>query len=143
MSYTVNSSSSGERVLAWANESRWFIFSGWIFYTVLILFLAIGFGGITVLLYVFWIWDLIQRWFAEYAVTDRRIVFRRGVIRRVVREISVTGVEGVDLSQTVLGRLLGYGTVWVRGRGGIVVEFPRIGGAVKFKTLVQESIDKR
>jgi len=143
VSYTRSSSSSNEHTVHTTNESRWFILSGFIFYTLLALFLAIGFMGWAFLVYGFWFWDLVQRWFAEYAVTNRRVVFRRGVIRRVVREIDLRGVEGVDLHQTILGRILGYGTVWVRGRGGVSIEFPRIGGAVLFKKLLQETIDSR
>jgi uncharacterized membrane protein YdbT with pleckstrin-like domain len=143
MSYTRSSSSVNEQVIHTTNESRWFILSGFVFYTVLVLFLAVGFEGWAFLLYGFWIWDLVQRWFAEYCITNRRVVFRRGVIRRVVREMDLRAVEGVDLHQTVLGRILGYGTVWVRGRGSVSVEFPRIGGAVRFKRLLQESLDNR
>jgi uncharacterized membrane protein YdbT with pleckstrin-like domain len=143
MSYTRSSSAVNEQVIHRTNESGWFVFSGFVFYTLLILFLAVGFEGWAFLLYGFWIKNLVQRWFTEYCVTNRRVVSRRGVIRRVVRELDLRAVEGVDLHQTVIGRILGYGTVWVRGRGGVSVEFSRIGGAVKFKRLLQESLDSR
>lgn len=141
MSYVGISSVSGERVLQWANESRWFVFSSWISYTVVIMFVAVMVGALALLLYVFWFWYLVQRWFTEYAVTNRRIVWRRGVISRETRELTVPAVESVDLDQTVLGRILGYGTVTVRGRGGVWLVFDRVGGAVNFRRNIQQTID--
>ena len=40
----------------------------------------------------------------EIAVTDRRIVFKRGLIRRHTVEMNMQKVESVDVDQTLLGR---------------------------------------
>src|SRR5438046_6721480 len=60
----------------------------------------------------------IARWTMEIAVTDRRVIMKRGLIRRDTIEINMPKVESVDVSQSILGRLLNYGTVIVRGTGG-------------------------
>jgi uncharacterized membrane protein YdbT with pleckstrin-like domain len=60
----------------------------------------------------------IDCWTTEIAVTDERVIMKRGLIRRDTIEINMPKVEGVDVHQSILGRLLNYGTVTVRGTGG-------------------------
>jgi uncharacterized membrane protein YdbT with pleckstrin-like domain len=60
----------------------------------------------------------IDRWTTEIAVTDQRVIWKCGLIRRDTIEINMRKVESVDVQQSVLGRLLNYGTVIVRGTGG-------------------------
>ncbi len=54
----------------------------------------------------------------EFVVTDKRVIYKRGWISRRTEEINITKVESVDVDQDVPGRILGYGTVSVRGTGG-------------------------
>ena len=60
----------------------------------------------------------ITRWTAEIAVTNQRVIRKSGLIRCDTIEINMPKVESVDVHQSVLGRLLNYGTVIVRGTGG-------------------------
>jgi uncharacterized membrane protein YdbT with pleckstrin-like domain len=60
----------------------------------------------------------IDRWTTEIAVTNRRVIMKRGLIRRDTIEINTPKVESVDVRQSIFGRLLNYGTVIVRGTGG-------------------------
>ncbi len=53
----------------------------------------------------------------EIAVTSRRFVVKRGLVRRAVMEMNAGQLESVRVNQSVLGRLLGYGTVIVGGTG--------------------------
>ncbi len=46
-----------------------------------------------------------RRWTTEIAVTDRRIILKRGLIRRHTVEMNMQKVESVDVDQTVIGRL--------------------------------------
>jgi len=58
-----------------------------------------------------------RQWTTEIAVTDRRIIFKRGFIRRRTIEMNLDKVESVDVDQSVAGRLFTYGDVLVRGVG--------------------------
>ena len=58
-----------------------------------------------------------KRWTTEIAVTDRRIIYKRGFIRRHTIEMNMDKIESVDVNQSLLGRILGYGDVLVRGTG--------------------------
>jgi uncharacterized membrane protein YdbT with pleckstrin-like domain len=64
---------------------------------------------------------LIRQWWrrftTEVAVTDRRIIYKTGFINRHTVEMHMDKVESVDVDQTILGRLLNYGDVTIRGTG--------------------------
>jgi uncharacterized membrane protein YdbT with pleckstrin-like domain len=53
----------------------------------------------------------------EIFVTDRRAIIKTGFIARRTFEMNMDKIESVDVSQSVMGRLLGYGTVVLRGTG--------------------------
>jgi uncharacterized membrane protein YdbT with pleckstrin-like domain len=59
------------------------------------------------------------RWITEIAVTDRRIIYKRGFITRHTEEMNMDKVASVDVDQSILGRVLDYGTVHVIGTGGV------------------------
>ncbi|MBI3358797.1 MAG: PH domain-containing protein [Nitrospirae bacterium] len=49
--------------------------------------------------------------FSEYAVTNRRIINKRGIIQRDVVLFPLDRIQTVDVRQNIIGRLLNYGTV--------------------------------
>jgi uncharacterized membrane protein YdbT with pleckstrin-like domain len=65
--------------------------------------------------YLFWAW--FKRWTTEIEVTDRRIVYKEGFIRRKTIEMHMDKVESVDVDQSFWGRILNYGLVAIRGTG--------------------------
>jgi uncharacterized membrane protein YdbT with pleckstrin-like domain len=56
-------------------------------------------------------------WSAEYAVTDRRVIGKYGVIRRHAVDVMMTQMSGVTVSQSALGRIFRYGALWVNASG--------------------------
>jgi uncharacterized membrane protein YdbT with pleckstrin-like domain len=58
-----------------------------------------------------------HRWTTETDVTNLRVVHKTGFIKRRTFEMSLDKVESVDVDQSILGRLLNYGNVTVRGVG--------------------------
>lgn len=57
------------------------------------------------------------RWNTEIAVTDRRVIYVRGFFNRQSVEVHMNQIESVDVDQTLLGRLFGYGDVTIHGTG--------------------------
>ena len=51
-------------------------------------------------------------------MTDRRIIYKRGFINRHTEEMNMDKVASVDVDQSILGRILDYGTVHLMGTGG-------------------------
>jgi uncharacterized membrane protein YdbT with pleckstrin-like domain len=64
---------------------------------------------------------LVKQWFelwvTEIAVTDRRIIYKKGFIRRQTNEMNMDKVESVQIDQSILGRMLDYGDVTILGTG--------------------------
>jgi uncharacterized membrane protein YdbT with pleckstrin-like domain len=46
-----------------------------------------------------------RRWTTEITVTDRRVILKRGLIRRHTVEMNMNKIESVDVDQSLLGRL--------------------------------------
>jgi uncharacterized membrane protein YdbT with pleckstrin-like domain len=85
---------------------------------------------------VSWLPAFIRRWTTELAVTDRRIVFKSGLFRRHTMEMNMSKVERVDVDQSVLGRILDYGTVTIRGTGGGIEPMRNIANPIAFRNRV-------
>jgi uncharacterized membrane protein YdbT with pleckstrin-like domain len=82
----------------------------------------------------------IPAWFrrltTEIAVTDRRIILKRGFIRRATIEMNLAKVESVDVDQTLLGRLFDFGSVTIRGTGSTFEKLRMIDSPLKLRTTV-------
>lgn len=68
---------------------------------------------------------------------DTRRIANRGLICRDTPELDLVRVETIGIGQSVLGRLLGYGTVMVVGTGGTRELFARIADPTAFRKAVQ------
>jgi uncharacterized membrane protein YdbT with pleckstrin-like domain len=55
--------------------------------------------------------------FSEYAVTDRRVIGKYGIIRPQSVDVLLTSISGVSTSFNAVGRIFGYGSVLVNGNG--------------------------
>ena len=67
------------------------------------------------LVLLFQAWFL--KWTTEIAVTNLRVIQKRGFIRRFTGEMNMDKVESVIVEQTLFGRLFDYGSIVVRGTG--------------------------
>ena len=59
----------------------------------------------------------LQWWVTEIAVTDRRVIYKKGLVRRQTNEMNMDKVESVQIDQSILGRMLDYGNVTILGTG--------------------------
>lgn len=67
------------------------------------------------------VWLLVRyiRWVRTvYAVSNHRVIIKRGIASRDIDDIPMNQVRGVDVHQTIGQRLLGYGTVRVSAETG-------------------------
>jgi prepilin signal peptidase PulO-like enzyme (type II secretory pathway) len=77
---------------------------------------------------------------SEFAVTNKRVLIKVGLIRRHSLELLLQKVEGIGVDQTLTGRILGYGTITVTGTGGTRESFQRISRPLEFRRQVQGSL---
>ena len=69
---------------------------------------------------------LLRRRATEMAVTNKRVIVKTGLADRRTVEILLSRIESVAVEEPALGRLLGFGTVTVRGTGGTPEVFEKI-----------------
>jgi uncharacterized membrane protein YdbT with pleckstrin-like domain len=88
-------------------------------------------SGVVVLARAWFIW-----WTTEIAVTNRRIIYKTGFISRQTTEMHMDKVESVDVDQSVLGRILNYGNVVVRGTGTGLEPIPMIAAPFELRNHI-------
>jgi uncharacterized membrane protein YdbT with pleckstrin-like domain len=77
-----------------------------------------------------------RRWTTELDVTDRRVVHKWGFIDRHTIEMNMDKIESVDVDQSILGRILNYGDITVRGTGTGWDPICTIGAPLDFRNHV-------
>ena len=69
----------------------------------------------------------------EIAVTTHRVVYKRGLIARDTIEINFNRIEGLDIRQSILGLILNFGTVIIRGTGVGVQPMKYVAGPIELR----------
>ncbi len=77
-----------------------------------------------------------HRWTTETDVTNMRVVHKTGFIKRRTFEMSLDKVESVDVNQSILGRILNYGDVTVRGVGEGAETIDTIASPLEFRNHI-------
>jgi len=83
---------------------------------------------------------LLKRNATEMAFTNKRVIVKTGLADRRTIEILLSRIESVVVDEPAVGRILGYGTVIVRGTGGTPELFEKIYHPLKFREQVQSQI---
>lgn len=142
-SYINDSMVEGEVLLHLSHISLWPYVHHILFGLALLVSPAFtGFGlptflGAAWLFYVFIIYES-----TELAITDRRIIVKRGVMSRSTSELYLNRVEGVEVEQSVIGRILKFGTVTINGVGTEVAPVTRVHGPMEFRHAFFSAADK-
>lgn len=78
----------------------------------------------------------------ELAATNERVIIKIGWLFQKSAVLYLARVEGVEIYQSLLGRLLGYGTVQVRGVGTEVFPVPYVISPKTFRREVFQAAGK-
>ena len=83
---------------------------------------------------------LLGAWFTrqmtELSVTNHRVIYKTGFIRRHTVEMNMDKVETVNVDQSILGRILGYGTIHVLGTGQGIEGLRRIAHPIDVRSAI-------
>lgn len=102
--------------------------------------LAKGQGGLAVYLLVappnllLYVWLMVSS--VEIAVTSKRVLVKTGIIKRDTSELYLTRIEGVEVVQSAIGRILGFGSLHIRGTGDQVAVVRNIANPLAFRRAV-------
>jgi acyl-coenzyme A synthetase/AMP-(fatty) acid ligase len=101
-------------------------------------------GGVALLVcgVVVILMGMVRRNATEMAVTNRRVVIKTGLVSRKTIEMLLNKVESIEVSETVFGRMMGYGTIVVIGTGGTPEPFHKVAHPLEFRSQVQQQIEK-
>lgn len=83
---------------------------------------------------------LIDKYTDEFAITNKRVIIKTGLISRRTLEMNLSKIESVNVDQGILGRILGYGTIRIIGTGGTKEAFPKIQKPLEFRRKFQELV---
>jgi uncharacterized membrane protein YdbT with pleckstrin-like domain len=85
---------------------------------------------------VAWLRAGIRQWTTELAVTDRRVIYKAGLLSRHTLEMNRSKIESVDVDQSLLGRFLNFGTIVVRGTGGSLEPIRLVRDPLQFRSCI-------
>lgn len=131
-SYVDSNLMAQEKVLYRAHTSKWSLMP-MILLGILLLVLVVG------LFILIWAW--IKYKTTEFAVTDRRVIAKTGLVSRRTVEMFLDKVESLNVEQTVAGRLFNYGTVTIRGTGATQEPFGEISAPLELRKHFMDAAD--
>jgi len=137
MSYVSNSLSRGEEIVYRA-AVHWGIYilpaiiallSPFLFFIPLIFAIPMAIGA--------WIYSVNT----EMAVTNKKVIGKWGLIRRITIEQRLTKIDSISVEQGIFGRMLNYGSINVRGGGATNTPIKFIANPLDFKRQVEHAIE--
>lgn len=81
---------------------------------------------------------IIKQWSSEFAITNKRVIVKTGLVSRETLEMNLSKIESVNVDQGILGRILGYGDLVLVGTGGTKETFKNIRKPITFRKMFQE-----
>jgi hypothetical protein len=84
----------------------------------------------------------VRRNATEMAVTTRRVVVKQGLMSRKTIEMLLNKIETIEVSEPMIGRMLGYGSITMVGTGGTSEPFHKIAHPLLFRGEVQQQLEK-
>lgn len=90
------------------------------------------------------LWVFISRRTTEMAYTNKRMILKTGIFSRDTDEIRIDRIESIDIKQSIVGRILGFGTIYVTGTGAKIIALEAVTDVIEIrKALVSLSDEVR
>lgn len=135
MGYIEKNLSSGEKIvyrakltwLFWLNAVVWAVLLGWVF----------GLGLLVAAILI------IRQVTTEIAVTDRRIVYKRGWLFQNSTDIQLHKIESMNILQGPFARMFNYGTLEVRGSGAGTIKIPSVDEPRTLRSEIERAVSTK
>ncbi len=143
MSYIEQNLMNGENII-YRGKLHWVIFLWPAIWFIVAIYFSHGGSSVSGLFFliaaVTGVGSFIDYTTSEFGITNKRVIAKFGLIRRKSLEVLLSKVEGIEVSQGVLGRILGFGSITVSGTGGTRDPFRNIDAPFEFRKQAQEQI---
>ncbi len=133
MAYIDKTLAPGERILARGRFHWTYTFKSWMWLLIA--------GWVLIGIYVFFLRQ-VRKWTTELVVTNKRFVFKRGVLNIKTDEFTANRIQAITLSQPWLGRVLGYGQLNIRGEEIGQFGLPVIANPLNFRRALISSAEE-
>jgi uncharacterized membrane protein YdbT with pleckstrin-like domain len=80
---------------------------------------------------------------SEFSVTNRRVMIKTGLLSTKSWELLLPKIEGIQVQQSLAGRLNDFGSIIVTGTGGSRDVFEGIAHPFEFRQAIDEQIERR
>ena len=146
MSYIQNNLQAGEEI-KYKADIHWYIFA----YPVILLLLSVFFSSaqtgffhyVSLFLLLSGLFQLIKRILlkmdTEYVVTNKKVILKSGILSQDALEFVLNKCEGIRINQSLMGRMLGFGSIVVT-TGGVTNKFDFITNPIKFRNEINAQI---
>ncbi len=146
MSYVSRTLGKSERVL-FLTGYHWLYWLG-----VAILagpFIAIVLGGypyqareiflllMTIVPFMYGLYAFVHGYALEVAVTSDRFVKKTGLVSIKTEEVSLDKIEEVNIEESIMGRIFGFGAIHVHGTGAGAIRVKMINDPVRLRREIQ------
>ena len=98
------------------------------------LFAAFGFGKL--------VWTFIKKKTMEHAVTNKKVIQKKGFIAVDTNELNLERIEGVKVHQTAFDRMINKGRVHITGIGMEQINMRGMKDPAKLRQAILEAMDR-
>jgi uncharacterized membrane protein YdbT with pleckstrin-like domain len=124
MSYIADSLSEGEKIVA-VFRQHWVTRLWLVLWILLLITLPIA------------LYEWLRLRTMEHGVTNKRVIFKQGIISRHTEEMKLGSIETVEINQSVWARIFGFGDIKVTGKGISDVVFRRMNDPMEVKRQIE------
>ncbi|WP_417580688.1 PH domain-containing protein [Nitrincola sp.] len=101
-------------------------------------------GYLLLLIGLYFLFHGVRRYMLQlstrYLLTNVRIMSKSGVLGLSTHELLLRSADGVSLQQSLLGRLLGYGTLKIAGRGSHELVMHSVSRVIEVKEMIEKRL---
>jgi hypothetical protein len=84
---------------------------------------------------------LVTKFTTQFKLTNRRVIARTGLLATKSCDIKLSKIESVQVSRGLWGAIFNYGTVTVRGTGGVRSHFIFLSAPEQLRIAISKTID--
>ena len=74
---------------------------------------------------------------SEFGITTKRVVIKVGFIQRRTVELLLRQIEAISVDQSLMGRMMSFGTITISGTGGVREVFTDVAAPLDFRHQIQ------
>lgn len=74
---------------------------------------------------------------SEFGMTTKRVVIKVGFVRRRTVELLLRQIEAISVDQSLMGRMMSFGTITISGTGGVREVFTDVAAPLDFRHQIQ------